>query len=464
MGKIYQAWGISTGKKIVMYDQGGTILATRLFYSLYYHGFPAKDLLILDGGLFKWQEAGLPVTKEIIPVVKKGTFTITKTNEDVKSDLPEFITASGDLANNVLLEALSPDWHFGEVVSFNKAGHIPNAIMVPAADFYNADKTFKSTEEIKKILDYFDIRPDQTIYTHCGGGVAASVPFFALKFLSGYPKVKLYKESQLGWLSDERDLPFWTYDAPLTMRETSWLQFWGGRMIRMFGGSKVSIVDVRSADEFYKGHVPFALNVPAEIFKSNLTNPGRLADILGKSGVNSSLEAVVISDGMLTKDAALAFLMMENLGQKKVSVFMDSMDKWTRPGFTLTKDSTVVGSKKGPDPLSIPLLSYPGNVRKSVIITDLNGSHGLFPRIFIASGKDMPARVMDGKVVHFVWSDFLNGDGTPRPAKEIWKILAGAGVSRYAELVCFSGDPGEAAVNYFILKLMGFPDVKVLVK
>jgi 3-mercaptopyruvate sulfurtransferase SseA len=167
---------------------------------------------------------------------------------------------------------------------------------------------------------------------------------------------------------------------------------------------------------------------------------------------------------MLTKDAALAFLMMENLGQKKVSVFMDSMDKWTRPGFTLTKDSTVVGSKKGPDPLSIPLLSYPGNVRKSVIITDLNGSHGLFPRIFIASGKDMPARVMDGKVVHFVWSDFLNGDGTPRPAKEIWKILAGAGVSRYAELVCFSGDPGEAAVNYFILKLMGFPDVKVLVK
>ena len=67
MEKIYQAWGISTGKKIVMYDQGGTILATRLFYSLYYHGFPAKDLLILDGGLFKWQEAGLPVTNEINP-------------------------------------------------------------------------------------------------------------------------------------------------------------------------------------------------------------------------------------------------------------------------------------------------------------------------------------------------------------------------------------------------------------
>jgi hypothetical protein len=27
---------------------------------------------------------------------------------------------------------------------------------------------------------------------------------------------------------------------------------------------------------------------------------------------------------------------------------------------------------------------------------------------------------------------------------------------------CVSDDPGEAAANYFILKLMGFPDVKVL--
>jgi thiosulfate/3-mercaptopyruvate sulfurtransferase len=464
MEKIYQAWGISTGKRIVMYDQGGTILATRLFYSLYYHGFPVKDLLILDGGLFKWQEAGLPVTNEVLPVGKKGSFTITSTNENVKSELPEFLTASGDLEHNVLLDALSPDWHFGEVVTFNKAGHIPNAIMVPAVDFYNPDKTFKSTEEIKMMLDYFHIRADQIVYTHCGGGVAASVPFFALKFLAGYPNVKLYKESQLGWLSDDRDLPFWTYDAPLLMRQTSWLQFWGGRMIRMFGGTKVSIVDIRSSNEFYKGHVPFALNIPAEVFRSSVKDRGRLAEILGKSGVNSSLEAVVISGGLLTKDAALAFLLMEDLGQRKVSVFMDPMDKWDKPGFTLTKDSTAVGTQKTPNPLSIPLTAYPNDQRRNVILTDLKSKSGSFPRVFITSGKDVPSKSFEGKVVHIPYTDFLNADGTPRAAKDIWKTLAGAGVPRYAELVCFSDDPGESAVTYFILKLMGFPDVKVLVE
>jgi 3-mercaptopyruvate sulfurtransferase SseA len=55
------------------------------------------------------------------------------------------------------------------------------------------------------------------------------------------------------------------------------------------------------------------------------------------------------------------------------------------------------------------------------------------------------------------------GAGTPKPAKDIWSILTKAGVPRYAELVCYSEDPGEAAANYFILRLMGFPDVKVLV-
>jgi 3-mercaptopyruvate sulfurtransferase SseA len=65
-------------------------------------------------------------------------------------------------------------------------------------------------------------------------------------------------------------------------------------------------------------------------------------------------------------------------------------------------------------------------------------------------------------VVRVPYTDLLNTDGTPKAAKEIWTILSKAGVPRYAELVCISDDPGEAAVTYFVLRLMGFPDVKVL--
>jgi len=460
--KLYQSWGISPGKKIVMYDQGGTFLATRLFFNLYYHGFTAKDLLILDGGLSKWQEAGLPVTKDAPPAPKKGSFKVRKVYEDVRVRLPEFLAASGDPVSNALVEALGANWHFGELAPFGRAGHIPNGILLPSADFFNPDKTFKSAEEITKMMAYLGITPEQQVYSYCGGGVAASAPFFALKFLLNYPKVKLYKESEMGWLSDERGLPYWTYDAPYLMRETNWLQFWAGDRIRTFGDVQFSILDVRPAEAFNAGHVPFALNIPADVFKSNLNEPDKLAKILGPAGVDASHEAVLISGAGLNKDSALAFVMLQKLGQKKVSIFMDSMEKWAKLGFPLKKDATVVGPKKARQDLSIPPTTYPGNFRKDVVIADPKSTQGRYPKVFIASGKDLPAKAQDGKVAHVPYMDLLNADGTPKAAKDIWNILAKAGVPRYAELVCFSDDPGEAAVNYFILKLMGFPDVKVL--
>jgi len=95
--KRYQSWGISPGKKIVIYDQGGSFLATRLFFSLEYYGFPTKNLFILDGGLLVWHEAGLPVTSEPTPSPKKGSFTIKRLTRDAKADLPEFLAASGIL-------------------------------------------------------------------------------------------------------------------------------------------------------------------------------------------------------------------------------------------------------------------------------------------------------------------------------------------------------------------------------
>jgi 3-mercaptopyruvate sulfurtransferase SseA len=305
MENLFRTWGVSSGKKIVMYDQGGTFLATRLFYSLAYYGFPAKGLFILDGVSSSGRRR-LPVTTDVAPVPRRGAFTIQKINEDVRVRLPEFLTASGDPDNNVLLEALGAEWHFGQVAPFGRAGHVPHGVLLPSADFFNPDKTFKSPDEIRRMLAYLGIRPEQGIYSYCGGGMAASVPFFALKYVVNYPKVKLYQESELGWMADERELPYWTYDAPFLMRETKWLQFWGGQIIRTYGGARVSIVDVRPADAYDQGHVPFALNIPADVFRSHIDDPDKLAGILGPAGVSASGEAVVISGAGLTKAAWLS--------------------------------------------------------------------------------------------------------------------------------------------------------------
>jgi 3-mercaptopyruvate sulfurtransferase SseA len=463
LNQIFQSWGISPEKKIVIYDAGADALATTLFFDLDYRGFPEQNLFVLDGGLYKWQKEGLTVTSQATPPPKNGTFKIGKLNETINAELPEVLTASGDPANNALLEGLEPTWHFGAIAPFERGGHIPNSIDAQDADFYNPDKTFKSPEEIKRMLTYLGVRPEERIYTYCGGGVAATVPFFAAKFIVDYPKVKVFPQSELGWLSDERHLPYWTFDAPFLMRDSGWLQFWSGPMIHSVLSVPVSEIDVRSASAFNDGHIPFSLNVPGELFRSNLANPARLAEILGPAGVDQSNEAVVISGAGITKDSALAFLMLEKLGQKKVSIYIDSIAKWTQLKYPVVKTATVVGAKKGPRGISIPPTAYPEAFEKGIVITDPNNITGLYPKVYIASGKDLPSKIQNEKVVHVPYAELLNSDGTPKAAKDIWSILEKAGVPRYAELVCVSDDPGEAAVNYFILKLMGFPDIKVLV-
>ena len=457
-----QSWGVSAGKKVVIYDGGGTYLATRLFFDFYYAGFPPADLYVLDGGLAKWEALGLPVTKEPTPAQKKGTFRVAAVKEEARVRLPEFLAASGDPKNHAVVEALEPTYHFGAQKFFDRAGHVPNAIMLPSEDFYNADKTFKSPDEIRRMAKYLGITPEQTVHSYCGGGIAASVPQFALQFIAGYPKVKLYIESQREWLRDERTLPLWTYDAPYLMRDMAWLDGWGGRMQRMFGVANLSVVDVRPAESYKQGHVPFALNLPADVFRKHLASPEKLAEILGPAGVDASHEAVIVSEGGLNERSALAFLMLERLGQKKVSILLGSVDDWGLRGYQLSQEPTVVGPKKSPMDLAIPPGTYRASVRQDVLVRTAAGTQGQYPKVYLASGKQLPAKSPDAKVLHVPYSELLDANGTPKAAKDIWAILTKAGLPRYAEVIVYADDPGEAAVNYVILKLMGYPDVKVL--
>ncbi len=461
MEKRVRSWGVSSGKKVVVYDEGGGQMAPWMFYELYYHGFPATDLFILDGGLAKWEAAGGAVTKEPTTPAP-GNFAVTRTREDARVHLDEFVTATRDKASYAVVEALEPTYHYGGTQWFDRAGHVPNALMMPTADFYNADKTFKSPAEIRKMATYVGIRDDQKIESHCGGGIAATVPFFALKFVSGYPDVRVYRESQLEWLTDERGLPMWTYDAPNMKRDAPWLNSWNNRMMRMYGVTQMSIVDIRLPEAYGQGHVPFSVNVPAEVFRANLRDPKKLAEILGPAGVDSAHEAVIVSAGGLNESSALAYVALERLGQKKVSILMESVDDFGLRGFQLAKEPTTVGAPKSPQDTSVRPAVYAPSVRPGITIDDARATHGAYPKVFIASGKKVPDRAQGGKVVHVPYTDLVNDNGTPKPAAEIWNILAKAGVPRYAEIIVYGDEPGEAAVNYFIMKLMGFPDVKVL--
>lgn len=93
-----------------------------------------------------------------------------------------------------------------------------------------------------------------------------------------------------------------------------------------------------------------------------------------------------MSDGGLNPRSALAFLVLERLGQKKVSILMDSVDEWGLAGLPLAKEPTEVGPKKSRFDLTIGPTAYRANTRPGVVIKDPAATRGqyakVWPRVF----------------------------------------------------------------------------------
>jgi thiosulfate/3-mercaptopyruvate sulfurtransferase len=445
--RTYRALGIDPSKRVVIYDTGGTWFAARVFFALYDHGFPVERLAILDGGLEKWRAERLPLTADATPAPTPGTFRVAP-RDDARASVPDLLAASGDRSGRVLVDALGPEYYYGAAKFFDRGGHLPHAALLPAEDFFNADKTFKSPDAIRRMAAFQGVGPDREVLTYCGGGGAAAVPYFALRFVAGYPRVRLSPESEYGWLQDDRELPMWTYATPSMLRQPTWLQAWGGKSMRMFGLARVSIVDLRSDDAYAQGHLPFSVHVPADAFRAGASDPAALAQRLGAAGVDPAHEVVLVSGAGVTREAALAYAVLERIGQTKASVLVASLDSiealeaMARADFALTKE-----------PTRLPARSYPAQPRATTAFAVPPAT------VFVASGATLPANPPAGKVVHLPAAQLVNADGTPKSAAAIWALLAKAGVPRDAALVTIADDPADAALNYYVLRLMGFPQV-----
>jgi hypothetical protein len=111
--------------------------------------------------------------------------------------------------------------------------------------------------------------------------------------------------------------------------------------------------------------------------------------------------------------------------------------------------------------ITIPPAAYPVAVKPGVVTGDAGDSAPAYPVVHLAAGSVAPAATPPGTVVRLPYTELLGAEGRPKPAAELWNILQKAGVPRYARVVAIADDPGEAAVAWVVLKLMGWADVRV---
>jgi thiosulfate/3-mercaptopyruvate sulfurtransferase len=191
--------GIRRDTEVVVYDSGNGRGASAVRYILHFLGHGRVS--VVDGGFRKWLKEGRPVT-QATPQPVKATYLPQPHDEwALKTEALKAEAFKGHGA--LLLDARSIGEYAGKDAGGAKqAGHIPGAKSLPWNLLGGELATFKTPEEMRRVLLDAGITPDKEIVTYCNPGLGRSTFLrMALEQL-GYDKVKVYPGSWIEWASD----------------------------------------------------------------------------------------------------------------------------------------------------------------------------------------------------------------------------------------------------------------------
>jgi thiosulfate/3-mercaptopyruvate sulfurtransferase len=197
--KLVQKAGISDDTTVVLYGDKNNWFAA--WGAWIFNIYGQKDVRVLDGGRVKWEKDGRPLTTAV-PTFSAGNFVATKADKALRATLiNDVLPVAKKRVKADLIDIRGADEFNGKIFAAPgfqelavRAGHIPGAINVPWGANVNADGTFKSVAELKKLYADKGVDGKQNIITYCRIGERSSLTWFVLSEILGY-NVKNYDGS-----------------------------------------------------------------------------------------------------------------------------------------------------------------------------------------------------------------------------------------------------------------------------
>jgi len=195
-GAEMRALGVSSRRRVVVYDAATSMAAARAWWLLRYFGHP--EVAVLDGGLAAWVAAGRELQGgDVTPepgdfVAREGGMAVAGAEE-----------AAGIAARGLLIDARAPERFSGALEPIDPvAGHIPGACNRPTAENLDGAGRFLPPEVLREAFARLGARGGAPVAAYCGSGVTAAHEVLALE-LAGCPAA-LYPGSWSEWIADPR--------------------------------------------------------------------------------------------------------------------------------------------------------------------------------------------------------------------------------------------------------------------
>ena len=211
-GELFSRLGLDFDTPVVIYSAGETRNIDATFVAWLLAGLGHPKVFVLDGGFFKWQLEQRPVVQRY-PRIPLTHFPERAFRPETAS-LEELQAAVR--AGAVLVDARPPDQYEGTAGAQMRHGHIPGAI----SHYWQDDLTqegfghvWKPAAELRRAYEAQGITPDKDIIAYCNSATEASHVYFTLRYLLGYPRVRIYVGSWTEWAEDEQ-LPVATGPRP----------------------------------------------------------------------------------------------------------------------------------------------------------------------------------------------------------------------------------------------------------
>lgn len=207
--ELFRRLSLDPSRPVVVYSAGDQLDIDATFVCWLLTSAGARQVYLLDGGYARWEVENRPLTQAYPrwtgPAAKfrPGDFRpAIATLADVRS-------AALGLSGAQLVDARPPEQYAGSAGAQARRGHIPSAVNHPWKDDLEKPDlvlVWKSVETLRASYQAQGITPERDIIVYCNSGTEASHVFFALKYLLGYPRVRIFTGSWTQW-AERTELP-----------------------------------------------------------------------------------------------------------------------------------------------------------------------------------------------------------------------------------------------------------------